>query len=220
MGTSTVSGPFRSENGFQELVNGQWVPVAGTGGGGGGPVCTQYLTVANAFACYSYDTSSWICSNPAQYVKLYQPSAPGVVRIAYDPNSIFDPFYGFRTHAIRLPDLTPTVVQQLLLGPTTVYSEYFGDPNSGDPISPTPFCGVGVANYYNNGCFETPDTVYLSRTEDPFITVDFCFYGYIQGPPGPPYFGACAGIWRQVTPILNDFCGGYLNPRVNPVCQY
>ena len=32
MGTSTVSGPFRSANGFQELVNGQWVPVAGGGG--------------------------------------------------------------------------------------------------------------------------------------------------------------------------------------------
>ena len=38
MGTSTVSGPFRSENGFQELVNGQWVPVAGGGGGGFVPV--------------------------------------------------------------------------------------------------------------------------------------------------------------------------------------
>jgi hypothetical protein len=34
MGTSTVSGPFRSQNGFQELVNGVWTPV---GGGGGGP---------------------------------------------------------------------------------------------------------------------------------------------------------------------------------------
>lgn len=35
MGTSTVSGPFRSENGFQELdANGVWVPVAGGGGGG------------------------------------------------------------------------------------------------------------------------------------------------------------------------------------------
>jgi len=36
MGISTVSGPFRSKNGFQELVNGEWVPVAGGGGGGGG----------------------------------------------------------------------------------------------------------------------------------------------------------------------------------------
>jgi hypothetical protein len=33
MGTSTVSGPFRSQNGFQELVNGVWTPV-GSGGGG------------------------------------------------------------------------------------------------------------------------------------------------------------------------------------------
>jgi hypothetical protein len=29
MGTSTVSGPFRSENGFQELVDGVWTPVGG-----------------------------------------------------------------------------------------------------------------------------------------------------------------------------------------------
>jgi hypothetical protein len=34
MGTSTVSGPFRSQNGFQELVNGVWTPVGGGGGGG------------------------------------------------------------------------------------------------------------------------------------------------------------------------------------------
>ncbi len=27
MGISTVSGPFRSKNGFQELVNGEWVSV-------------------------------------------------------------------------------------------------------------------------------------------------------------------------------------------------
>jgi hypothetical protein len=39
MGTSTVSGPFRSQNGFQELVNGVWTPVGG-GGGGGGAVVT------------------------------------------------------------------------------------------------------------------------------------------------------------------------------------
>lgn len=35
MGISTVSGPFRSKNGFQQLdENGQWVPVTGGGGGG------------------------------------------------------------------------------------------------------------------------------------------------------------------------------------------
>jgi hypothetical protein len=71
MGTSTVSGPFRSENGFEQLVDGEWVPVSGGGsslsltttgtsgpatlvgsnlnipnyatGGGGGSV-TQYIT--------------------------------------------------------------------------------------------------------------------------------------------------------------------------------
>jgi hypothetical protein len=38
MGVSTVSGPFRSQNGFEELVNGVWVPVTGGGGGGGSTV--------------------------------------------------------------------------------------------------------------------------------------------------------------------------------------
>lgn len=43
MGTSTVSGPFRSENGFQELVNGVWTPVSGGGGGGGGGGTTTIM---------------------------------------------------------------------------------------------------------------------------------------------------------------------------------
>jgi hypothetical protein len=38
MGTSTVSGPFRSQNGFQELVDGVWTPVGGGGGGASLPV--------------------------------------------------------------------------------------------------------------------------------------------------------------------------------------
>ena len=43
MGTSTVSGPFRSANGFQELVNGVWTPVSGGGGGGGGGFVPVHL---------------------------------------------------------------------------------------------------------------------------------------------------------------------------------
>jgi hypothetical protein len=60
MGTSTVSGPFRSQNGFQELVNGVWTPVGG--GGGGNPndiVVTQEITApADWYGgnCFSIDT--------------------------------------------------------------------------------------------------------------------------------------------------------------------
>lgn len=43
MGTSTVSGPFRSANGFQELVNGVWTPV---GGGGGNSAFTTIIRPA------------------------------------------------------------------------------------------------------------------------------------------------------------------------------
>jgi len=59
MGTSTVSGPFRSENGFQELVNGVWTPVGGGGGGGittiivpnaSGPTLVPAMTVGQTIA--------------------------------------------------------------------------------------------------------------------------------------------------------------------------
>jgi hypothetical protein len=49
MGTSTVSGPFRSQNGFQQLVNGVWTPV---GGGSGGIAATVTLG-DSASAVYS-----------------------------------------------------------------------------------------------------------------------------------------------------------------------
>lgn len=54
MGTSTVSGPFRSANGFQELVNGQWVPVAGGGGGGGVPNTCLVQVPINIDCAYDY----------------------------------------------------------------------------------------------------------------------------------------------------------------------
>ena len=49
MGTSTVSGPFRSENGFQELVDGVWTPVGGGGGGGGAEVLILPRVATNTY---------------------------------------------------------------------------------------------------------------------------------------------------------------------------
>ena len=42
MGISTVSGPFRSQNGFQELVDGVWTPIGG--GGGNAPIVIDRST--------------------------------------------------------------------------------------------------------------------------------------------------------------------------------
>lgn len=63
MGTSTVSGPFRSANGFQQLdENGVWVPVSGGGGGGGGgPAIEIDLNLSNA---YSWDKYSYSPTGP------------------------------------------------------------------------------------------------------------------------------------------------------------
>jgi len=52
MGTSTVSGPFRSQNGFQELVNGVWTPIGGGGGGGGGVVDVIRLVDSSPFPAF------------------------------------------------------------------------------------------------------------------------------------------------------------------------
>jgi hypothetical protein len=72
MGTSTVSGPFRSQNGFQELVNGEWVPVGGGGGGGVSAITagsgiavdqsTGNVTVSNT-GVTSLTTSSGLSTN-------------------------------------------------------------------------------------------------------------------------------------------------------------
>jgi len=63
MGTSTVSGPFRSENGFQELVNGVWTPVSGGGGGGGGPVLVN-LTQANVYGARGVSPTGSVIQAP------------------------------------------------------------------------------------------------------------------------------------------------------------
>jgi hypothetical protein len=38
MANTTFKGPVRSQNGFQELVDGVWTPVGGGGGGGGSAI--------------------------------------------------------------------------------------------------------------------------------------------------------------------------------------
>lgn len=83
MGTSTVSGPFRSANGFQQLdENGVWVPVSGNGGGGGGPAIEIDLNLSNAYSWDKYtapptgDTAGYIIDVPntleiGQFMRVY-----------------------------------------------------------------------------------------------------------------------------------------------------
>jgi hypothetical protein len=64
MGTSTVSGPFRSQNGFQELVNGVWTPVGGGGGGGGGYVFVDLASGVGIYPDNRYSNSPNSLSGP------------------------------------------------------------------------------------------------------------------------------------------------------------
>jgi hypothetical protein len=60
MGTSTVSGPFRSQNGFQEWNGTAWVPVAGGGGGGG----VTYIQLVGDYPSVYGDTDNRYSTNP------------------------------------------------------------------------------------------------------------------------------------------------------------
>jgi hypothetical protein len=83
MGTSTVSGPFRSQNGFQELVNGVWTPVGGGGGGGGGGVVDVITLVddsqAGAFAGFT-------CNSYSEDITADPPTGPSAGNIIQLPS--------------------------------------------------------------------------------------------------------------------------------------
>jgi hypothetical protein len=85
MGTSTVSGPFRSQNGFQELVNGVWTPVGG--GGGGYTFATLYGEYGpNASLDNRYSDSFYTVSGPTAGTVITLPEVPvgGTIAINLD----------------------------------------------------------------------------------------------------------------------------------------
>jgi hypothetical protein len=139
MGTSTVSGPFRSQNGFEQLVNGEWVPVSGggsplsltttgtsgpatlvgsnlnipnysTGGGGGGDVAAEvHINTSNVYA------ENGIYSPPSPGTIITLPEIPlgKCVRLWFD--FTFGSGFAFPTWAIKLPTI-----------PGTIFSSWYG----------------------------------------------------------------------------------------------
>ena len=78
MGTSTVSGPFRSENGFQQLdANGVWVPVAGGGGGGvTSIVAGSGISVSSPTGAVTISATGGGGGGGAELVVVTRPSVP------------------------------------------------------------------------------------------------------------------------------------------------
>jgi hypothetical protein len=108
MGISTVSGPFRSQNGFQELVNGVWTPV---GGGSGGIAATVTLGDADGEFYgistdnrYSDSYNSLSGTTAGTYIQL--PAVEIGQSILVDAKS-----FGFNTNvwALKYPENVPGV---------------------------------------------------------------------------------------------------------------
>ena len=92
MGTSTVSGPFRSANGFQQLdENGVWVPVTGGGGGGGGVTLIPYTVGSTMYTVTGLtnpgDSASfiWEVHSPSGYniLEITSSVIPGTNAVAF-----------------------------------------------------------------------------------------------------------------------------------------
>jgi hypothetical protein len=172
MGTSTVSGPFRSQNGFQQLVNGVWTPVGGGGGGGG---VVDVITLADESAAaqigftanaYSTDISSSTPTGPSAGNIIQLPSLDigqaVLVNCASSPGS-------FKCWALQMPNIAGIDFSYMYNGlGNIVYTVPYGpgaNPEflvlqsiSGNPFSPTP----GLFFLYTVG--STP--FYIARVEN------------------------------------------------------
>jgi hypothetical protein len=169
MGTSTVSGPFRSQNGFQQLVNGVWTPVGG-GGGGGGVVDVITLVDENGgaqvgLACnsYSQDVSSSTPTGPSAGNIIQLPSmdvgqAVLVNFVAYGGS--------FKCWALQMPNIAGIDFSYMYNGDgNIVYTVPYGsgaspgvlllESRSGTPFDPNP----GLFFLYTTG--STP--FYIAR---------------------------------------------------------
>lgn len=94
MANSTFSGPVRSQNGFQELVDGVWVPV---GGGGGGVTLIPYTPGTNNYTLTGFTTPgdsatfAWAMHNPSGSDQLVIDSTviPGTGGIIYVVTNVY-----------------------------------------------------------------------------------------------------------------------------------
>jgi hypothetical protein len=115
MANSTFSGPVRSQNGFQELVDGVWTPLGGGGGGGGGgsaiilprpegsDVLVEMTEPTAVGQIYNYSLGPKPASSPSgSYVRLYTPNydteltsfAGGMIFISSYNGNISQTYYG------------------------------------------------------------------------------------------------------------------------------
>lgn len=200
MGTSTVSGPFRSANGFQELVNGQWVPVAGGGGGGGGSDVQIELATGGFSGTPANLYSEYFYANPP-----IGPTAGNIIQLPLIEVGQSYSFYSLSgssvdAYAIQLPSIAGTDI-----------SSFYGPFNA--LVAPAGTYGTSVPCFANSASSGPNDLLYiygflgtiLRITRIPNITI--------------PGFGTIAFFQFSNTPTLtvdnNDFGDPTQYPFVN-----
>ena len=201
MGTSTVSGPFRSENGFQELVNGVWTPVSGGGGGGGGlvPVAlvSQYGPALGLSDNRYSDNSSGSPSGPsAGTIIQLPPISVGGTYYIYAPvgGSSFDAW------ALKLPTVPGADLSAFASGKFAIN---YGTTTDGS----YPVFTIGPESFAYTNLSSPTDILYVygGISETSWLGITLGGILPISG------FGTVAFFTQSNTPVMNNY-----NPFPDP----
>lgn len=209
MGTSTVSGPFRSENGFQELVNGQWVPVAGGGGGGGGFVP---VALVGEYGSYVGMSDNRYSANGTQDPPT-GPTAGNIIQLppiqVGGTYYIYNPAGGstYDTWALKLPAV-PGV--DLTAFASSRFAINYGIPTSGS----FPVYTIGPDSYGYSNVYGPTDTMYFygSLASTSWLGITFAAISVVPG------FGTVAFFTQSNTPVMNQYAP-FPDPAFYPYTQ-
>jgi len=200
MGTSTVSGPFRSANGFQELVNGEWVPVAG--GGGFVPI-HLYNQDGPVYGAADNRYSNNNTQNPptgptaGTIVQLPQISLGGTYFIDTPTSSVPDDAWALKLPAISGTDLS------------AFYSSRYGRTYV---ISTWGVATVGTPEFVSYPVYEPVDTLYIyNGIESSYGWLGITFSNIIE----VTGFGKVALFAQSSIPytLNNGYFAPYIYPR-------
>jgi hypothetical protein len=204
MGTSTVSGPFRSQNGFQELVNGVWTPVGG-GGGGLVPVAlvNQYGgSLGLSDNRYSDDNTQ----NPPT-----GPTAGNIIQLP--PISVGGTYFIYTqvggssmdAWALQLPTIPGADISSFSTGVSMVFDGYTGA---------GPVYTVGPNLIGLSTISAPPDTFYVygSIGQASWLGITLASIGTVAG------FGTVAFFVQSNTPMMDSYTP-FPDPFVYPYTQ-
>lgn len=202
MGISTVSGPFRSQNGFQELVNGVWTPIGGGGGLVPVPLVNQYGDVLGLPDNRYSDNNTGAPSGPsAGTIIQLPPISVGGTYFIYNPTggSSFDAW------ALKLPAIPGADISAFATGAFIVFA-----PNTGN----FPVYDAGPQLIGFSQLSGPTDTLYVygSIEQSSWLGITLTMVRDIAG------FGTVAFFTQSHTPNMSNYVP-FPDPYVYPYTQ-